>query len=132
MHLSTKLFVTLSALLHCGFFAMESVFFMNESVYTRFRLTSLADAETVRLFAYNQGWYNLFLAIAALIGVFFASKLKRNVGNTLSMYACFSMLAAALVLVTSSPEMLRAAIIQGLFPLLAIATFFLLKRKPSD
>ena len=127
MHLSTKIFVLLAGLLHVVFFAMESLFFMNEQIYTRFRFETLAEAEVVQGFAYNQGWYNLFLAIAAFAGVLMAKKLKPNVGNTLAMYACLSMLGAALVLITSSIEMARAATIQGFFPLLAIATFFMLK-----
>lgn len=127
MHITTKIFVTLAGLLHVLFFALESLFFMDERVYTRFRLASLEHAEIVRLFAYNQGWYNLFLAIAAFAGVFFSSKLKPNVGNTLAIYACFSMIGAALVLITSSLEMARAAAIQGFFPLLAVITFFILK-----
>ena len=131
MHISTKIFVTVSGLIHCLFFAMESLFFMDEQVYTRFRLDSVAEAEIVRLFAYNQGWYNLFLAIAAFVGAFLGHKLKPNVGNTLAMYACFSMLGAALVLIYSSPDMLRASIVQGLFPVLAIVTFFVLKKNAN-
>lgn len=129
MHISTKIFVTLAGLLHVVIFAMESVFFMNENVYSRFGLFSIEHAQIVKAFAYNQGWYNLFLAIAALTGVFFAKKMRPNIGNTLSLYACFSMLAAALVLITSSPEMARAAITQGVFPALALVTFFILKEK---
>lgn len=129
MHIATKLFVILAGTLHVVIFAMESLFFMNEAVYTRFKLASIEQAQIVQAFAYNQGWYNLFLAIAALAGVFLANKLKPNVGNTLSLYACFSMLAAALVLITSSPEMARAAFIQGIFPVCAVVTFFLLKKK---
>lgn len=129
MPISTKIFVSLAGLLHIAIFAMESLFFMNESIYTRFKIASLEHAQVVQGFAYNQGWYNLFLAIAALLGVVLANKFKPNVGNTLALYACFSMLAAALVLITSSWEMARAAFIQGLFPTLAIITFFSLKPK---
>lgn len=131
MHISTKIFVTLAGVLHVVIFAMESLFFLNEKVYSRFGLVSLEHAEIVKGFAYNQGWYNLFLAIAALVGVFFTNKLKPNVGTTLSLYACFSMLAAALVLITSSPELARAAFIQGIFPMLAFVTFFAIKDKSA-
>lgn len=132
MHISTKIFVSLAGLLHVVFFLMESVFFMNEKIYTRFRFETLEQAEIVQGFAYNQGWYNLFLAIAALIGVFGAGKLKPNVANTLAIYACVSMLGAALVLITSSIEMARAAMIQGLPPLIAIITFIIFRRKQSQ
>ena len=132
MHLSTKIFVSLAGLLHVVFFLMESVFFMNEKIYTRFRFETLEQAEIVQGFAYNQGWYNLFLAIAAFIGVFGGAKLKPNVANTLAMYACASMLGAALVLITSSIEMARAAMIQGLPPLIAIITFLMFKKKQTQ
>lgn len=132
VHLTTKIFVILAGVLHVVIFAMESVFFMNEAVYTRFKLTSLEHAEIVQAFAYNQGWYNLFLAIAALVGLLFSKKMKPNVGDTLALYACFSMLAAALVLVTSSPEMARAAFIQGIFPTIALVTFFVFKRTNKE
>lgn len=127
MHLISKILITLASLLHVLIFAMESLFFLNENVYSRFKIGSLEHAQIVQAFAYNQGWYNLFLAIAALVGVFFAKQLKPNVGNTLAWYACLSMLAAALVLIISSPAMARAAIIQGLFPTLAILSFFIFK-----
>ena len=132
MPLITKIFVSIAGLLHVVFFLMESVFFMNEKIYTRFRFETLEQAEIVQSFAYNQGWYNLFLAIAAFIGVFGATKLKPNVANTLAMYACFSMLGAALVLITSSIEMARAAVIQGMPPLIAIVTFFVFKSKQEQ
>lgn len=119
----TKVFVVLAGCLHILIFVMESILFSNEAVYSRFLIKSAEHASMVELFAYNQGWYNLFLAIAAIAGVILSGKWIKNVGETLAMYACLSMLGAALVLVFSAPGMGRAAVIQGLFPLLAIGFF---------
>lgn len=131
MTLSTKLMVILAGLLHVAIFAMESIFFMHESIYSRFLITSTDQAQVVSLFAYNQGWYNLFLAIAALSGAIFTNTLPKNVGASLSIYACLSMLGAAIVLVLSSPELLRAAVIQGIFPLLALVIFAMSFKKSN-
>lgn len=131
MTMITKVIVVLAGLLHVAIFAMESIFFMNESIYSRFLITSPEHAQIVSLFAYNQGWYNLFLAIAALSGAIFAQTLPKNAGATLSIYACLSMLGAALVLAFSAPELLRAAIVQGFFPLIALVLFVMAFRKKS-
>jgi putative membrane protein len=126
-----KILIGLSGLLHVGIFFMESVFFLNEKIYSRFLVASFEDAQTLSLFAYNQGWYNLFLAIAALLGIALNNKLPKNVGTTLSLYAALSMLAAAIVLAASAPELFRAAFIQGIFPLIALILFTLSSRKRS-
>lgn len=125
MTIITRIMVVLAGLLHVAIFAMESIFFMQESIYSRFRIASFEHAQIVSGFAYNQGWYNLFLAIAAFAGVFFSKNLPKNVGTSLSMYACLSMLAAALVLGFSSPILLRSAFIQGFLPSLALLFFIL-------
>lgn len=129
MTLITKIIVVLAGLLHVAIFAMESIFFLKESIYSRFLITSLEHAQIVSLFAYNQGWYNLFLALAALSGAIFANTLPKNVGASLSVYACLSMLGAALVLAFSAPELLRAAIVQGSFPLIALVFFVMSLKK---
>lgn len=123
MNLITKAFVILAGCLHVLIFVMESILFTNQAVYSRFLITSPEHASMVELFAYNQGWYNLFLAIAAIAGVILSGKWIKHVGETLAIYACMSMLGAAIVLMFSAPDMGRAAIIQGIFPLFAIVLF---------
>jgi putative membrane protein len=75
-------------------------------------------AEQNRLFAFNQGFYNLFLALAALGGS--ALGLDITAGKTLVAYALLSMLAAALVLIFSNRKLMRAALVQGLPPLIGL------------
>lgn len=132
MTTATKLMVFLAGILHVAIFAMESIFFLNEKIYSRFLIESFEHAQIVSLFAYNQGWYNLFLALAALTGVLFVNKLPKNVGAALSMYACLSMLGAALVLTFSAPELTRAAFVQGVFPILALVLFALSLRQRAS
>ena len=78
--------------------------------------------------AYNQGFYNLFLAIITLVGLAPARR-EHEVGSALALAGTGSMLAAALVLVTHDRTMVRAAITQGTLP--ALAVLFLLLRALS-
>jgi len=78
--------------------------------------------------ALNQGFYNLFLAIGALVGVgLAASSDPATVGAGIGMMllATGSMLGAAIVLLVSNPALLRGVAIQGIAPLLAIASLLL-------
>lgn len=70
--------------------------------------------------AFNQGFYNLFLAVITLTGIVVGGIGYNWVGIALIFAGTGSMLAAALVLLLSSPDKARAAVTQGLFPLLAV------------
>ena len=62
-------FVALAAVLHVYIFLMESIWWTRPSAWKRFGLASQADADTTRPMAYNQGFYNLFLAAGAALGL---------------------------------------------------------------
>jgi len=125
MILVSLLFAFIAAALHVYIFTMESLTWTKPATWKRFGLASQADAETTRPLAYNQGFYNLFLAIGAFIGVgsvaFAAGNpVQSAVGWTLVFSCCGSMLLAAVVLALSGKEYLRAAATQGATPLLAV------------
>ena len=71
--------------------------------------------------AFNQGFYNLFLAVVAAVGIIMVASGQRSVGVALVLASVGSMLAAAVVLLASSPDKARAAVTQGVFPLVAVA-----------
>lgn len=98
---------------------MESVLFDRPSIHARFGVCG-QDVPVVRPWAYNQGFYNLFLGIGALVGVIVAASGHHGVGLALVLASCGSMLAAAVVLVASQRTMARAAATQGTLPLLAV------------
>ena len=83
-------------------------------------MTSQADADTTRALAYNQGFYNLFLAAGALAGTGAIALGHPSVGWTLVFSSCGSMLLASIVLALSGRKYLRAAATQGVTPLLAV------------
>ena len=70
--------------------------------------------------AFNQGFYNLFLAIAVFTGLVFQLAGQAAVGSALVFTGLGSMLLAALVLAISSPEKSATALKQGTLPLLGL------------
>jgi putative membrane protein len=118
---ASLVFVVLAALLHVYIFTMESLTWTQPATWKRFSVASQADADTTRPLAYNQGFYNLFLAVGALAGAGAVALGQPAVGWTLVFSGCGSMLLASIVLALSGHKYLRAAATQGTTPLLAVA-----------
>lgn len=122
---AAAVFAVLAAALHAAFFVLESLLFRRPFAWRTFGVRSQQDAETVRDWALNQGYYNLFLAVGTVAGVLLAmSSNPATVGAGIGMVllATGSMLGAAVVLLVTKPALLRGAAIQGLPPLLAIGS----------
>jgi putative membrane protein len=113
------IFAGLAALLHVYIFVMESLTWTSARTRATFGTTP-EEAETTKLLAFNQGFYNLFLAIVTAIGVVAICMGHTAVGAALAFAGVGSMLAAAAVLLASSPDKARAAVTQGAFPLIAV------------
>lgn len=112
--------VGIAALIHVYIFVLESLRWSRSATWRVFGLRSQADADTVKPMAFNQGFYNLFLALGAAAGITLMATSRTAAGLTLTLFAAGSMVAAALVLLISSPKLARAAAIQGVAPLLGI------------
>ena len=110
----------LAALLHVYIFVMESLTWTSPRTRAVFGTTE-EEAQTTKLLAFNQGFYNLFLAIVTVIGVAAVFSGATAVGVALAFAGVASMLAAAVVLLAAAPGKARAAVTQGLFPLVAVA-----------
>lgn len=120
-----QIFIGLAALTHLYIFAMESVLWGKPRTNKAFRL-SAEQAEQNRLFALNQGFYNLFLAVAAIVGIVFSTGHGRTaIGITLMAYAALSMFGASVVLFCSQRKLIVPALIQGLPPLLGLISLAL-------
>jgi len=111
-------FAALAALVHVYIFVLESLRWQDPATRRVFGTTEETAAVTQPL-AYNQGFYNLFLALGTAVGVALVDA-RRDAGIALIVFGVGSMLAAALVLVTSDRSKLRAATVQGLLPALAL------------
>jgi putative membrane protein len=113
------IFAGLAAALHVYIFVMESLTWTSPRTRATFGTTA-QEAETTKLLAFNQGFYNLFLAIVTAIGIVAICLRHTAVGGALIFTGVGSMLAAAVVLLASSPAKARAAVTQGAFPLIAV------------
>jgi len=120
MILAALVFAALAALLHVYIFVMESLTWTTPRTRKVFG-TSAQEAETTKLLAFNQGFYNLFLAIVTAVGIAAITMGHKQIGAALVFAGVGSMLAAAVVLLAASPDKARAAVTQGAFPLIAVA-----------
>jgi putative membrane protein len=125
MIIVATLVVTLAAALHVAIFIMESVGWTRPAIWKRFGVASQADANTTRALAYNQGFYNLFLAIGALVGIIFFGIGWRDGGLALVVFTMASMFAASVVLVSTGRGYARAAVTQGMLPLIGLVLILL-------
>ncbi|MFB9375890.1 DUF1304 domain-containing protein [Kineococcus gynurae] len=87
--------------------------------------TSPAEAEATRELAFNQGFYNLFLAVLVVLGTVLVATGSDVVGLTLVLAGAGCMAAAGLVLLVSSPDKASAAARQFVPPLLGIVLLVL-------
>ncbi|GAB2991743.1 DUF1304 domain-containing protein [Actinotalea caeni] len=110
----------LAALVHVFIFYLESVAWEGERARALFRTGSVEEARATKFLAFNQGFYNLILALLALIGIVFAALGQTQTGIVLALAGTGSMLAAAVVLFLSSPPHRSAALKQGALPLVAV------------
>jgi putative membrane protein len=116
-----SVFAAIAALIHMYIFVLESLTWTKESTRKVFGVRSAEDAELMKPLAYNQGFYNLFLALGAVAGVImiWAATIPQA-GFAVAIFALACMVLAAVVLITSNRSMARSALIQGLAPLLAV------------
>ncbi len=110
----------IAALIHVGFFYLESVAFIRPTVWPRFGLATQEEADVVRPMAVNQGFYNLFLAGGILAGLALIATGNPDAGRPVVLFACLCMVGAGLILMATDRRLLRAALLQLGPPLVAL------------
>jgi putative membrane protein len=113
-------FLGLAALIHVYIFYLESIAWSKPKTWKTFGLKTQIEADTVKPMAYNQGYYNGFLAIGVIVGLVLITTNLAQAGYALAIFAGSSMVLAATVLITSSPKLARAAVLQGAAPLIGV------------
>lgn len=124
-------FAVIAALIHVLIFFLESVLWARPAVWRRFGLRSQADADVVRPMAYNQGFYNLFLALGVGAGLglmgwsyaSFSGVWQGGIFVTLFALAC--MVLASVVLLSTNRRFWQSTIVQGAAALLGIVFLIL-------
>ncbi|MFN4000960.1 DUF1304 domain-containing protein [Microcella sp.] len=112
----------MAATLHTAFFVLESVLFRLPFGRRLFGVRAEQDSPPLRLFAVNQGLYNLGLAIVVFVGIVLVAIDADSVaGVAVVVSGCAVMVLAGVALaLTAPPRMIPIALAQGLPPLLAI------------
>ena len=114
-------FAAIAALIHVYIFVLESVQWSKESTRRIFGVSSAADAELMKPLAFNQGFYNLFLAIGVATGlILILTGGATQAGFAVAIFGLLSMVLAAVVLISSNPKLMRSALIQGAAPLVGV------------
>ena len=109
----------LAALVHVYIFVLESVLWTSDRARATFG-TTREEAEATRALAFNQGFYNLFLAITVVVGIVVVAAGHTAVGAALVLTGAGSMVAAGLVLMLSDRTKTSAALKQAVLPLLGV------------
>ncbi|WP_336881802.1 DUF1304 domain-containing protein [Rhodococcus globerulus] len=120
MNVAGYIFAALAAVVHVYIFVLESILWTAPKTRATFGVKSEEEALITKPLAFNQGFYNLFLAIVSVIGIVVAATGSASVGIALVLAGTGSMVAAGLVLILSSPDKARAAVVQMLFPAIAV------------
>lgn len=119
MLVSALVVAALAAALHVYIWAMESLWWTTPRVRATFGTTE-QEADATRGLAFNQGFYNLFLAVVTVAGIVAYARDADAVGAALVVAGTGSMVAAAVVLFFSDRSKAAAAYKQAAFPWLAL------------
>jgi putative membrane protein len=114
-----SILIFFSAIFHGYAFILESLTWRKPKTWKTFGLSSQEQADIIRPMAFNQGFYNLFLALGALIGLALLG-INSTIAFTLMFFAALSMVGAGSVLYFSVKTSRRAATMQAGPPLLGV------------
>jgi putative membrane protein len=112
--------VSLAAAIHVYVFALESLAWRSVRTRITFGIETDAQVEATRVIAFNQGFYNLFLAVVTAVGVVLLAAGTAAAGYALIVAGAGSMAGAGVVLAASRPDLLRPALVQLVPPSLGL------------
>lgn len=113
MLFTAAVFAVISAAVSFYIFLLETLKWTDPETMAVFRVKTSEEAAITQQLAYNQGFYNLFLAVGAALGVLLLVLGNSVAGVTLMSFSTACMALAAVVLAASDRRMVRAALVQG-------------------
>jgi putative membrane protein len=90
-----------TAAVHILVFIAESLLFQHPRIHRGVFTVPTADVPPVRLWAFNVGFYNLFLGCGMIAGVITWARGNEAVGRALVLYTCLFVFLAGIVLFVS-------------------------------
>ena len=101
---------------------LESFLYRNPRLYPIFRIRP-EDQRAVRLWAVNQGFYNMVFGVGAILGVILVNAGQEVAGRSVVLFTAASHVVLGIVLVASEPKLWRGAAGQsGVAALVLVAT----------
>ncbi|MDB5160424.1 MAG: hypothetical protein JWO99_687 [Candidatus Saccharibacteria bacterium] len=119
MHFIGIIFVFLAAIIHIYIWILESFLWTKRETAKMFGL-SVHEAKATKALAFNQGFYNLFLAIVTLVGIALFLTGSWVPGYVLIIAGAGSMVLAGSVLYLSDSTKIRAVLVQVTAPIIGI------------
>ncbi|RKT08834.1 putative membrane protein [Streptomyces sp. 1114.5] len=108
----SQVFAMVAAAIHLIVWPLESFLYGHPRV--RYLLTgNTADAPEVRLWRFNVGFYNLFLALGLVTGLVLLHTGHSSAGRPVILYIAAFMVAGGTTLVVSEPKLWRGALGQA-------------------
>ncbi|MBM7416339.1 MULTISPECIES: DUF1304 domain-containing protein [Nocardiaceae] len=101
----------LAAALHVYIFVLESLVFRTKGRHV-FGVREDSHVDVVERWAFNQGFYNLFLAVGAAVGAVNLVAGNHTVGAVLVFVSAGSMVGAGSVLLGTDRRMMKGALVQ--------------------
>ncbi|MEU9046060.1 MULTISPECIES: DUF1304 domain-containing protein [unclassified Kitasatospora] len=112
MNAVSQVFAMIAAAIHLVVWPLESFLYGHPRV--RYLLTgNTADAPEVRLWRFNVGFYNLFLALGLVTGLVLLHTGHSSSGRPVILYIAAFMVAGGITLAVSEPRLWRGALGQA-------------------
>lgn len=108
----------MAALIHIGFFVFESYVLQKPDAYKMLKITE-QEHKVMKVWAFNQGFYNLFLAAGVGIGLYYVMQKQVMMAGVMTGFSGFCMIVAGTALWFSVPRMRKFAYLQAGVPALA-------------
>jgi putative membrane protein len=120
MNLVAQSLAVVAGLVHVWAGVLESFLFQRKAVHANVFHTPSENVPALRLWSFCQGFYNLFLAAGAFVGVALLHTQARTAGMALVLYTCAFMVGCGIVLAVADRRHLDGALGQALPPLGAL------------
>ena len=119
MEIVLSIFAILAVGIHIYIWILESFLWTKPTTIKTFNTTNEV-AHLSKGLAFNQGFYNLFLAIVAGVGLALLMQGYAGSGKALLFAGLGSMVLASIILIISDRTKLRAALVQFTPPVIAL------------
>jgi putative membrane protein len=113
MNVVSQVFALIAAVVHLFVWPLESFLYGRHAWVREFLTGSTSDAPEVRLWRFNVGFYNLFLALGMIAGFVAVHLGHETAGRTLVLYLAAFMVAGGITLFVSAPKLWRGALGQA-------------------